>query len=135
MLGLQTSIWNNRLKTWLLVLLFPVFLGLAFLILFFSLSGETTVYDEYGNPISEVKVNLQERRDTALAETENVLLLLGPLLMIWLLISFFFERKLMFAFSGAKPITRQENPEIYNIVENLCISRGLPVPRIGIIEN
>jgi hypothetical protein len=29
----------------------------------------------------------------------------------------------MFGLSGAKPITRKENPEIYNIVENLCISR------------
>lgn len=41
----------------------------------------------------------------------------------------------MFSFSGAKAITRKENPEIYNLVENLCISRGLPTPKIGIIEN
>ena len=33
------------------------------------------------------------------------------------------------------PLTRKENPEIYNIVENLCLSRGLFVPRIGIIED
>jgi len=39
----------------------------------------------------------------------------------------------MFKFSGAKEITRTENPEIYNIVENLCISRGLPLPKIWII--
>ena len=50
--------------------------------------------------------------------------------MIWMLIAFFFQRQLIFSFSGAKPITRQEHPEIYNIVENLCISRGLPTPKI-----
>jgi peptidase M48 len=37
---------------------------------------------------------------------------------------------LMFSFSGAKEVTRKEEPEIYNIVENLCISRGLPTPKI-----
>jgi heat shock protein HtpX len=36
----------------------------------------------------------------------------------------------MFSFSGAKELTRKENPEIYNIVENLCISKGLPIPKI-----
>lgn len=50
--------------------------------------------------------------------------------MIWMIIAFFFQRQLIFSFSGAKPITRQEHPEIYNIVENLCISRGLPTPKI-----
>jgi hypothetical protein len=29
----------------------------------------------------------------------------------------------MFGLSGAKAITRKDNPEVYNIVENLCISR------------
>lgn len=135
MQGLQTSIWNNRLKTWLLIFLFPVFLGLALFILFFSLSGSYTVHDDYGNPVREVKVSAQERRELAKTETGGFLVVLAPILMIWLLISFFFERRLMFAFSGAKAVTRKEEPEIYNIVENLCISRGLPVPKIGIIEH
>lgn len=42
---------------------------------------------------------------------------------------------MIFSFSGAKPVTRKDEPEIYNIVENLCISRGLPTPNIGIIED
>jgi heat shock protein HtpX len=36
----------------------------------------------------------------------------------------------MFSFAGAKELTRKENPEIYNIVENLCISRGVSMPKI-----
>ncbi|MCF7834802.1 M48 family metallopeptidase [Candidatus Gracilibacteria bacterium] len=51
------------------------------------------------------------------------------------MISFFFYRKIIFKFSGARELTRKENPEIYNIVENLCISRGLPNPKIGIIDD
>jgi len=34
----------------------------------------------------------------------------------------------------AKPIEKKDNPELYRIVENLCITAGLPLPRIYIIE-
>ena len=40
----------------------------------------------------------------------------------------------MFWLSWAKAITRKENPEIYNIVENLCIERWLPMPKIAIMN-
>ena len=40
----------------------------------------------------------------------------------------------MFWLSGAKAITRKENPELYNIVENLCISKWLLMPKIAIME-
>ena len=55
--------------------------------------------------------------------------------MVWCLIAFIFHRKIIFSFTQAKPITRKEYPELYNIVENLCISRGLPTPNIGILED
>lgn len=60
---------------------------------------------------------------------------LGPIILVWALISFLFHRQIIFTFTGAMPITRKEYPEIYNIVENLCISRGLPVPNIWILED
>jgi len=65
----------------------------------------------------------------------EVLLFLGPVILIWGIISFFFHRQIVFKFAWAKPITRKEIPEVYNIVENLCISRWLAVPKIGIIED
>lgn len=40
----------------------------------------------------------------------------------------------MFSFSGAEVVTRKEEPELYNLVENLCISKGLVTPKIGVIE-
>ncbi len=33
----------------------------------------------------------------------------------------------------AKPVTFEENPELYRIVENLCITAGLPMPKIYIL--
>ncbi|XOU94457.1 MAG: M48 family metallopeptidase [Candidatus Kerfeldbacteria bacterium] len=37
--------------------------------------------------------------------------------------------------AGAKPISKDQNSYVYNIVENLCITAGLPVPKIHIIND
>lgn len=37
--------------------------------------------------------------------------------------------------SGARPITEEENKYVYRLVENLCITSGLPVPKIYIIDD
>jgi len=37
--------------------------------------------------------------------------------------------------SGAKEITKEENPYVYRMVENLCITAGLPTPKVHIIES
>ena len=58
-----------------------------------------------------------------------------PIIIVWLFIWILFQRQIVFSFSGAKPITRKQNPEIYNIVENLAISRWLKIPKIWIIED
>ena len=62
--------------------------------------------------------------------TGEIFIVLLPVIVIRGLITFFFQKQIMFSFSGAKEVSRKENPEIYNIVENLCISRGLPVAKI-----
>jgi len=36
--------------------------------------------------------------------------------------------------SGAKGVTRAQAPKLYNALENLCISRGLPMPALQLIE-
>ncbi len=118
----------------MLIFLLPLFLGLALFGVFYLNSGDSKQYDEYGNLIAYKEVSSQERLMVAEQETGEILVVLWPVLMIWILIAFFFQRQLIFSFSGAKPITRQEHPEIYNIVENLCISRGLPTPKIWIIN-
>lgn len=122
------------MKTWMLIFLLPLFLGLTLFVVFYLNSGDSKQYDEYGNLIAYKEVSSQERLMVAEQETGEILVVLWPVLMIWILIAFFFQRQLIFSFSGAKPITRQEHPEIYNIVENLCISRGLPTPKIWIIN-
>ena len=50
------------------------------------------------------------------------------------IVSFLLQKDIMFGLSGSKPITRKQNPELYNIVENLCISKWLPMPKIAIMD-
>jgi len=45
------------------------------------------------------------------------------------------SHKIVLAFSKAKPVEKQDNPELYRLVENLCITAGLPLPKIYIIDS
>jgi heat shock protein HtpX len=47
--------------------------------------------------------------------------------------SYFFSDKLAIMSSGAKPVTREELPRVYQIVERLCAKTGLPMPKIFVI--
>jgi heat shock protein HtpX len=47
--------------------------------------------------------------------------------------SYFFSDKIALMSSGAKPVTREELPRIYEIVERLCGKTGLPMPKIYVI--
>ena len=48
--------------------------------------------------------------------------------------SYWWSDKLVLSMTRAKPIEKKDNPELYRIVENLCITAGLPVPKIYIIN-
>ncbi|MGD0125560.1 MAG: zinc metalloprotease HtpX [Terriglobia bacterium] len=48
--------------------------------------------------------------------------------------SYFFSDKIALKMSGAKPIAREENPRIYQIVERLAAKANLPVPKIYYIS-
>lgn len=123
--GIQTSISGNRSKSVFLMILFPAFLyamiAIVFAILLFKDQQSWWTFS------------------AAWAEwlymTNNAFIRLWPVILIRWVLSFLFYRQIIFKFSGAKAITRKENPEIYNIVENLCISKGLPTPKIGIIDD
>lgn len=49
-------------------------------------------------------------------------------------VSYFWSDKIVLGISGAKPIQKSDNPELYRTVENLCIAAGLPLPKIYIMD-
>ncbi len=49
--------------------------------------------------------------------------------------SFFSGDKVALASAGAKKIKKEDNPYVYRMVENLCITAGLPIPKVHIIQD
>ncbi len=96
---------KNIWKTWLLFFIF---------LLFFSIVGYAlSIY------------------------TESYLLLYFALFYAFMasFIGFFYSDRIVLSMSNAKKVEKKDHPEIYNIVENLCIASGMPIPKIYIIED
>lgn len=68
-------------------------------------------------------------------DTPSAIVLGGAFTCVYALISYYFSDKVALAASGAKAVTKSEAPELYRIIENLCIANGQPVPTIHIIED
>src|SRR3989344_3116806 len=49
--------------------------------------------------------------------------------------SYWWSDKLVLSMAHAKPIVKSDNPELYRIVENLCITAGLPMPKVYITQD
>jgi heat shock protein HtpX len=73
------------------------------------------------------------------AEAAGFMLAGAPLALIvsgvWFVIAYFGNQTIIDLATGARPVTRQEEPELYNLLENLCISRGIPMPSLRIIDS
>ena len=54
---------------------------------------------------------------------------------IWFLIAYFANTAIIRRATGARPLERKENKRVYNLVENLCMSQGMAMPQINIIED
>ena len=54
---------------------------------------------------------------------------------LWIVIAYFFHQTMIDAVTGGQEIQRSDDPRLYTILENLCISRGIPMPRLKVIES
>ena len=126
--GLTTQIYNNHVKSVVLLLCFPLLL-LGMIGGFFALLS-LLMQSTPGMPIDWARVY----RDTMAGVLQYghwTVLAAG----VWFVIAYFFHDSMMRAATGAVPVTRQEYPKIYNMLENLCISRGMPMPSFEIIDS
>ena len=53
----------------------------------------------------------------------------------WLVIAYFFHQSMIDAVTGGEEVTRKDQPRLFNILENLCISRGIPMPKLKVMES
>ncbi len=94
---------SNVRKTWLLIIIFLVFI-IALAWLFSYILNSPTIL--------------------IVAVIFSILISFG---------SFWYSDKVVLAMTHAKPIEKKDNPELYRIVENLCITAGIPLPKIYIL--
>lgn len=118
--GIQTQIKRNNRKSVLLLIAFPLLvLASVFAVVYF------TTYDQYGNPSPELATEL-------FIQSAPVVI---SIVLVWFLIAYFAHGKMIAMATGSKPLERKENMRVYNLVENLCMSAGMKMPAVNIIES
>ncbi len=54
---------------------------------------------------------------------------------LWIVIAYYFHQNMIDALTGGREVQRREEPRLYNILENLCISRGIPTPKLKLMDS
>jgi heat shock protein HtpX len=119
--GARTHIWNNGIRSVFLLALFPVFVILivyAQLIvkIGFTGTGGTGVLQQalYALPANLPWITLG--------------------ILAWFAVAYFLNVHIVGIVTGAHTVTRKEEPALYNLLENLCIAKGMQMPRLRIME-
>lgn len=121
-IGLHRQIQRNNFNSFLLLISFPaLLLGMFYIIIYFITKDNAA--DNY----------------TASVDHNRIFLSVVPFILIsvgvWFLIAWAGHATLIRLATGAKPLERKENKRVYNLVENLCISKGMKMPKINIIND
>lgn len=126
--GIHTQQVRNNFKSLLLLILFPCII-LAIVYAFVAFMNMQQVYDGYGG--TSLAFDAMATNEAFLYTVPWVVGIVG----IWFMISYFSNASMVRSATGAKPLERRENPRIYNIVENLTMTCGMPMPKINIIDD
>jgi heat shock protein HtpX len=54
---------------------------------------------------------------------------------LWIVIAYYFHQSMIDAMTGSESVTRKEEPRLYNLLENLCVARGIPMPQLKIMQS
>ena len=54
---------------------------------------------------------------------------------LWVAIAYYFHQNMIDALTGGRAVQRTEQPRLYNLLENLCISRGIAMPKLKVMES
>ena len=120
-ISLTTQQLRNDFRSLLLILLFPLLvLGLTYAAIWASMMlfslGMTEIQE-----INQVFLSV-------------VPIVLGSIL-IWYLVAYFTNTSIIQKAVNAKPLDRKENMRVYNLVEKLCRSVGMQIPKVNVIED
>jgi len=122
--GLYTHIASNKFRSMLL-------LGGLFLLIYVLVFA--------GALVAEVLIRGDAPLDYYLRAASRDLVTAFPYATgaaaLWIVIAYFFHQNMIDAVTGGESVTRQQQPRLYNLLENLCISRGLPMPKLKVMDS
>ena len=126
--GIHTQQVQNNMKSILLLILFPcIVLGMVYA--FLAITNMYEVPDGYQS--SRFVVDTATANAAFLEALPWVVGIVG----IWFLISYFANASMVRQATGARSLERRDNPRVYNIVENLTMACGMPMPKINVIDD
>ena len=114
----------NNAKSILLLILFPLLL-LGLLWVFCAIVFQGVFYDD---PDGYYNMTPNE----AFVAYAPVVL---ALTVIWFLIAYSLHSWMISSATHSKPLERRDNKRVYNLVENLCMAKGMSMPKINVIED
>ena len=121
--GLYSHIQSNRRRS------IALLVGLFFLIYLLVYAGALTAEALSVNADIDVLLRLAWRDLIAAAPLAT----LGTAL--WVVIAYYFHQSMIDAITGGREVSRAEQPRLYNILENLCISRGITMPKLKVMDS
>jgi heat shock protein HtpX len=84
-------------------------------------------------------LSLSSEEHRSISQIDQSFLTTAPFILIgvllWFIIAYFSHSEMINRATDSKPLERTENKRVYNLVENLCISTGMTMPKINIIED
>ena len=124
--GIQTQQSRNNFRSLLLLCLFPcLVMGLLFA---FCYLLHLLAMNDDGLTGAEL-----------LGYSTGMFIHLAPYVLggvlIWFIIAYFANTSIINSATGSEPLSRMENKRVYNLVENLCMSQGMKMPKINIIND
>jgi heat shock protein HtpX len=121
--GLYSHIQSNRRRS------IALLIGLFLLIYVLVYAGALAAEGLSVNADIDTLMQLAWRDFTSAAPIATI----GTAL--WIVIAYFFHQSMIDAVTGGREVTRREEPRLYNILENLCISRGIAMPKLKVMES
>lgn len=127
---MSTQVRRNNMKCIALLFMFPlIILGTIWVFLALVNYFGTYYYDAYGNMVNVFNAEIVNGYFIT-----TIPWVVGGVV-IWFLIAYFSNTSMIRRATGAMPLARRDNPRVYNIVENLCMSCGMDMPKINIIDD
>ncbi|HEY2179358.1 MAG TPA: M48 family metallopeptidase [Caulobacteraceae bacterium] len=124
--GLQTYIWNNNIRSIVLLAAFPLLLlAMVFVLTLGMIWSGYLPPPAYGSGGA-----VREAAGLMLGAAPAALIVAG----VWFLFAYFFNQTIVDLATGARVVARAEEPEFYNLLENIAISRGMKTPTPRVIE-